>query len=134
MSSSVAWVSALIGLKVRLPHSFIQISARTSLSAGDLKPALVNSSRERRDARGLLAVDLGEREAIALDVADDSGALDLRRLIADGGDDGVDRQMVRDHAARIDAFEPDALVRPAVLEEIPPGYAVLRGHAPLSPA
>ena len=30
MSSSVAWVSALIGLKARLPQSFIQISARMS--------------------------------------------------------------------------------------------------------
>jgi hypothetical protein len=27
MSSSVAWVSALIGLKLRLPHSLTQISA-----------------------------------------------------------------------------------------------------------
>src|ERR1700733_11900603 len=44
MSSSVAWLSALTGLKVRLPQSFIQISERTSLSAGDLKPAFVNSS------------------------------------------------------------------------------------------
>ena len=44
MSSSVAWASALIGLKVRLPQSFVQISARTSASAGDLKPARVNIS------------------------------------------------------------------------------------------
>ena len=44
MSSSVARVSALIGLKVRLPQSFIQISVRTSLSTGDLKPAREKSS------------------------------------------------------------------------------------------
>ena len=34
--------------------------------------------------------------------------------------------MVGDHAAGIDALEPMALVRAAVLEEIPPGNAVLR--------
>ena len=43
MSSSVAWVSALIGLKLRLPHSLSQISARISDSTGVLKPALRNS-------------------------------------------------------------------------------------------
>ena len=37
-------VSALTGLKLRLPQSFVQISARMSLSAGDLKPAFVKSS------------------------------------------------------------------------------------------
>ena len=70
---------------------------------------------QRRDALGLSAVDFGERQAMAFDVPDDSGAFDLRRLVADGGDDGVDRQMASDHAAGIDAFQPNALVRPPCL-------------------
>src|ERR1700722_14532767 len=65
---------------------------------------------------------------MALDVPDGSGAFDLRRLVDDGGDDGVDRQMTGDQAARIDALQPNAFVAPAVLEEIPPWYAVLRRH------
>src|SRR5271170_6118988 len=62
---------------------------------------------------------------MALDMPDDARAFDLRRLIAYAGDDGVDRQMAGDDAAGIDALEPMALVRAAVLEEIPPGDAVL---------
>ena len=80
---------------------------------------------ERRDAGALRAVDFGQRQAMALDMADDARAFDLRRLIAYAGDDGVDRQMAGDDAAGIDALEPMALVRAAVLEEIPPGDAVL---------
>ena len=52
MSSSVAWVSALIGLKVRLPQSFIQISARTSLDDRRLEARLREElGRARRPAR-----------------------------------------------------------------------------------
>jgi hypothetical protein len=58
-------------LKVRLPQSFIQISARTSLSAGDLNPASREQLGQRGDALGPLAIDLGTGEAIALDVPDD---------------------------------------------------------------
>ena len=123
MSSSVAWLSALTGLKVTLPQSFIQISARTSASAGDLKPALVKSSDSARYARSF-AIDFGDRQAMAFDMPDDSRALDLRRLVADRGDDGVNRQMASDHTARIDALEPNAFVRAAMLKEIPPGHAV----------
>ena len=52
MSCSVACVSALIGLKLRLPHSLIQISARMSLLTGDLKPAFI-SACDRASMRGL---------------------------------------------------------------------------------
>ena len=101
--------SALIGLKVRLPQSFVQISVRTSLSTGDLKPARVKSSDSAAIRSVLRAVDFGQRQAMALDVLDHARALDLRRLIADGRDDGVDRQMVGDHAAGIDALERERL-------------------------
>jgi hypothetical protein len=56
MSSSVAWVSAEIGLKLRLPHSLTQISPRMSLDTGALKPAFISacdnaSMRSLRDCR-----------------------------------------------------------------------------------
>ena len=43
MSSSVAWVSALMGLKLRLPHNLSQISERMSFDTGALKPASRNA-------------------------------------------------------------------------------------------
>src|ERR1700729_4314959 len=65
---------------------------------------------------------------MAFDVPYDARALDLRRLVADGGDDGVDRQMASDHSAGIDALELNPFVRSAVLEEVPPRKTVLRHH------
>ena len=44
MSTSVAWVSALIGLKERLPHALSQISERMSSSTRDLSPAFTKVS------------------------------------------------------------------------------------------
>ena len=41
MSTRVAWASAEIGLKLRLPQSLSQISARMSLVTGARKPALI---------------------------------------------------------------------------------------------
>ena len=43
ISSSVAWVSALTGLKLTLPQSFVQISVRMSATTGALKPARVKA-------------------------------------------------------------------------------------------
>jgi hypothetical protein len=43
MSSRVAWVSALIGLKLRLPHNLTQISERMSRATGLLKPAAITN-------------------------------------------------------------------------------------------
>ena len=43
-TSSVAWVSALIGLNETLPHSFSQISSRMFSSTGALRPAFSNSA------------------------------------------------------------------------------------------
>jgi hypothetical protein len=47
-SSNVACVSALIGLKLELPQSFVHISARTSLTTGALNPAFPKASETRR--------------------------------------------------------------------------------------
>ena len=53
MSTSVARESALIGLNVRLPHSFSQISERMSSSTGALRPARVNAPHTR-STRGVV--------------------------------------------------------------------------------
>ena len=42
--TSVACVNALIGLKLRFPHSLSQISLRMSAITGALKPARVNAA------------------------------------------------------------------------------------------
>ena len=47
MSTRVAWVRALMGLKERLPHSLSQISARMSSSTKDLNPAWLKQSATR---------------------------------------------------------------------------------------
>ena len=52
MSSSVAWVSALIGLKLRLPHSLTQISSRMRGLTGAFSPAAMKTS-DRRVTRSL---------------------------------------------------------------------------------
>ena len=44
MSSSVACVSALIGLKLKLPQTLSQISERMSIDTGALKPAALKAS------------------------------------------------------------------------------------------
>ena len=43
-STSVAWVSALMGLKLRFPQILSQISPRMSLVMGALKPAFVSAA------------------------------------------------------------------------------------------
>ena len=48
ISSNVACVSALIGLKLELPQSFVHISARTSLTTGALNSAFPKASETRR--------------------------------------------------------------------------------------
>ena len=47
MTSSVACVRALIGLKQRLPHSFSQISSRMLSITGAFSPAAANRSDKR---------------------------------------------------------------------------------------
>ena len=83
MSSSVAPVSALIGLKLRLPHSLTQISARMSRATGALKPAVISAFDERLDPRRALAARLADREAVALDRPHDAGLDELGRRVDD---------------------------------------------------
>ena len=65
---------------------------------------------------------------MAFDMANNARAFDLGRLVADGGDDRVDRQIASDQSPGIDALELNAFVRTAVLEEVPPRKTVLRHH------
>ena len=73
MPASVARDSALIGLKVRFPHSFNQISARMSLSTGACRPPRMKHSDTRVDPLARRPVGFSDREPVALDVFDDAG-------------------------------------------------------------
>ena len=75
---------------------------------------------------GLRVVDLGDGEAVALDVLDDARLGDFGGRVNDAAEHAIGRQIVGDDAARIDALEAPAFVLAAVLHEVPPGDAVLR--------
>jgi hypothetical protein len=60
MSSSVAWVSALIGLKLRLPQTLSQISERMSPDTGALNPAALKASPMAR-TRGVSLPSISPR-------------------------------------------------------------------------
>ncbi len=121
MSSSVAWVSALIGIEGRIAP---ELGPEFGANVGDDRRLEAGAGENRGDLFdpfGRFAVDLGERETIAFDMLDDARPLDLRRRIDDAGEDAVDRQIVGDDAAGIDTLQPRPLVRAAMLEEIPQG-------------
>src|ERR1700728_2315774 len=96
ISTSVACVSAEIGLKERLPHALSQISERISGSTMDLSPALMKTSCNCF-TRGI-------------DHAADEAA-------------GVD--MLGQHACGIEALQPLVIVLAAEPLEVPPRQAVL---------
>ena len=126
ISSSVAPVSALIGLKERLPQSLTQISSRMSGRTGALRPAAISASDRRLDARSCCSpVGLAEREAVALDVARPRRARrprppDRRRSRSRAPAPMPSHCMPPGSTAR----QPAARVRPAEAVEVPPGHAV----------
>ena len=124
-STSVEWVSALIGLKLRLPQSLSQISERMSSSTGDLRPAATKTSEIARDALARAAVELAEREAVAFDVLDDAGRDHRGRRVDDAAEDARGIDGLRDGARRIGGLDREAFVFAAVTLEIPPRDAVL---------
>src|SRR6516225_3145191 len=77
-----------------------------------------------RDRSGGLA----EREVIAVDVTDHARRLDLRRRVDDAADGALGSELVPLSAAGVDAFQPRAFIRAAVLVEIPIGDAVDGGN------
>jgi hypothetical protein len=91
-----------------------------------LETGIRQGLRDGLNARRLLAIDFGERKAIALNELYHAGLGDLRCGIDDGSDHAFCRQMIGNHAAGVDAFDAAAFVLAAVAEKIPPGNAVLR--------
>ena len=91
-----------------------------------LEARLRESLRHAKNPFAFRTVKLGEREAIAFDVTNDARPLNFRRRIDDARDDSLDRQIVGDDAAGIDALQANALMGSAMAEKIPPGNAVLR--------
>ena len=83
-------MSALIGFIARLPHALIHRCERMSVSTRDLKPAarqqLRRSPSTRSDRR---AVELADRELVALDQADDARRVAFGGRIGDRPDDPV---------------------------------------------
>ena len=79
ITSSVAWVSALIGLRQTLPQSFSQISSRMRSRHRRLHAGLDEDVREPLHVLGDFAGGLAERKAVAIDVTDHAGRLDLGR-------------------------------------------------------
>ena len=89
MSSSVAWVRALIGLKERLPQALSQISERTSSSTKDRSPASTSMSAIDWIRSDRLPSSSPTENLRAFDVADDSGTLDVRGGIDDASNDAA---------------------------------------------
>ena len=87
ISSSVAPVSALIGLNATLPSSLTQISWRICVVIGQRNPAAISASAIAPAALGAAAVGLAEADAIALGVPDDAGLDDVGREIDKRADD-----------------------------------------------
>src|SRR5581483_1133565 len=104
------------------PDLVAQVALDRSLEA-----AGAEGLRERAAALALAPVGLPEREARALEVADDAGLDELGRAVDDAPDRAAARQRARDHPPWVDRLEHEAVERPAVRLEVPPGDPVLRG-------
>ncbi len=102
MSTSVAWVSALIGLKLRLPHSLSQISVRMSVDHWRLEAGADQGLRQGLDARRLRAVEFAQREAVALDDLDHARRHQFGGRVDHAADDALDFDVGGDAAVRID--------------------------------
>ena len=85
----------------------------------------------RRDGLGPLrgcAVELAQREPVALLVLDDARLHDGRGGVHHAADDLLGGDVLGDDAAGVDALQPRAFPRAAVPLEVPPRNAVLRGQ------
>ena len=116
MSTSVAWVSAEIGLNERLPHALSQISG------------LDKNVVQFLDALGLFAVEFADREAVAFDVVDDARRSCCRRGINHAAYDAVRIDILGEDAGGIEALQPAIVVLAAEPLKVPPWQAVLHGQ------
>ena len=128
MSTSVAWVRALIGLNERLPPGF----------EPDLRPDVVEHARTEPGTNqkivqflhpfAVRAVKLADRKPVALDMMHDPRLDHCRGRIGDAADDPAGRNVPCQKTGRIEAVELASVERPAMVLEVPPGHTVLHGH------
>ena len=126
MSASVAWVSALIGLKVTFPQSFSQISPRMSALTGALKPALERASDNLWMRSDFDPSGSPRRETVALHDLHDSGRDKLRSRIDDRADDAIGPDIGCDLPIRVSGGDRTAFEWTLQPMEIPPGNPVLQ--------
>ena len=86
------------------------------------------SVRQCLDAFTAFTTGLAQREAVALDHPHDPRGHQLCRGIYHAADHTLGLDMGGDHAARIDAVEATAFVRPGQLVKVPPRDAVDHAH------
>ena len=105
ISTRVACESAEIGLKLRLPQSLSQISARMSLVTGARKTRLDQELSQGLDPRAHGAVEFAETETVALDDLDHAGLGEDGRRIDHRADHMLRVEILRDEPARIGGFQ-----------------------------
>ena len=98
------------------------------LADGRLEAGFHHGLREPLDALAAAAVELAEREAVALDDADPARFHQLCRRVDDAADHAPGIDCRRQHAAGIDAVERAALPLAGQLLEVPPRDAVGHRH------
>lgn len=125
MSTNVECDRELMGLKVRLPHSFNQISERMFSRIGDLKPALMKASDTFWARSVMLPVEFADRETVSLDVLDDARSDQCGSRVDDATQYAVCRNFGADESCRIDALDALAFVWTSVFVEVPERNAVL---------
>src|SRR5258705_8795056 len=100
---------------------------------GRLQPRLDEQCGEPFDIRGFFSGGFAEGKAVAIDMADDAGRLDLGCGIDDASDCALRTQFAPLPSARIDALKCRSLTLVAVLVEVPIGNPVDRGDNPRVP-
>src|ERR1700726_761942 len=94
---------------------------------GRLQSGLDEHRCEPLDIRTSFSGCFAERKAVAIDMTDDAGRLDLRRGIDDASDRPLWTQFAPLPSARIDALKRRSLAPIAVFVEVPVGNPVDRG-------
>ncbi len=90
-----------------------------------LQPRAHERPRELDAARALAAVQLAERESLALGVAHDPWTHKAGGRVDDAPDDPVGIDCPRDDTARVDGLQVDAVQVPSMALEVPPRDPVL---------
>src|SRR5258707_9681136 len=97
---------------------------------GSLKSGLDEQCGEPFDIRAFFSGGFAERKAVAIDMADHAGRLDLRRRINDATDCALRTQFAPLPPAWIDALKRRSLALVAMLVEVPVGNSVYSGDNP----